>query len=155
METNTGLGRPVPTVCRLLCSNVQSLAGNLSDLTVASSRYDLYCCALRHWSQICVTCRSCWFPDLSALSCCAEAGCLGPEGWLRTYEMDMDNFVSTSMSVVVVKWSFLGFVVRDKTYVISLYRNPELDDRILDCLLTSMTAVQAEDDRASFLSCMI
>ena len=33
----------------------------------------------------------------------------------------------------------------------SLYRNPNLDDRIFDCLLTSMAAVQAEDVRASFL----
>ena len=33
----------------------------------------------------------------------------------------------------------------------SLYRNPNLDDRIFDCLLASMAAVQAEDIRASFL----
>ena len=41
METNPGPRRPVPTVCRLLCSNVRGLAGNLSDLTVASSQYDI------------------------------------------------------------------------------------------------------------------
>ena len=35
--------------------------------------------------------------------------------------------------------------------VFSLYRNPDLDDRIYDCLLTSMAAVQAADARASFL----
>ena len=33
----------------------------------------------------------------------------------------------------------------------SLYRNPDLDDRILDCLLASTAAVQTEDIRASFL----
>ena len=33
----------------------------------------------------------------------------------------------------------------------SLYRNPDLDDQIFDCLLTSMAAVQAEDVHASFL----
>ena len=33
----------------------------------------------------------------------------------------------------------------------SLYRNPDLDDRIYDCLLISMAAAQAEDVRASFL----
>ena len=37
VETNPGLRRPVPTVCRLLWSNVRGLAGNLRDLTVASS----------------------------------------------------------------------------------------------------------------------
>ena len=35
--------------------------------------------------------------------------------------------------------------------MLSLYRNTDLDDRIFDCLLTSMAAVQAEDLRASFL----
>ena len=33
----------------------------------------------------------------------------------------------------------------------SLYRTPDLDDRIYDCLLTTMAAVQAVDARASFL----
>ena len=41
--------------------------------------------------------------------------------------------------------------VRQNIYVYSLYRNPDLDDRIFDCLLASMTAVQTEDIRASFL----
>ena len=44
-ETNPGPRRPVPTVCRLLCSNVRILAGNLSDLTVASSQYDILLCS--------------------------------------------------------------------------------------------------------------
>ena len=35
VETNPGPLRPVPDICRILCSNVRSLAGNLSDLTVA------------------------------------------------------------------------------------------------------------------------
>ena len=41
--------------------------------------------------------------------------------------------------------------VRQNIYVYSLYRNPDLDDRIFDCLLASMAAVQAEGARASFL----
>ena len=41
--------------------------------------------------------------------------------------------------------------LRQNFYVYSLYRNPHQDDRIYDCLLTSMAAVQAEDVRASFL----
>ena len=41
--------------------------------------------------------------------------------------------------------------VRQNLYVFSLYRNPEIDDRIFDCLLASMAAVQAEDIRASVL----
>ena len=41
--------------------------------------------------------------------------------------------------------------VRQNLCVYSLYRNPDLDDRIFDCLLASMVAVQGEDVRASFL----
>ena len=41
VETNPVPRRPVLAVFRILCRNVQGLAGNLSDLTVASSRYDI------------------------------------------------------------------------------------------------------------------
>ena len=41
METNPGPRRPVPGACRILCSNVRGLSKNLSDVTVASSQYDL------------------------------------------------------------------------------------------------------------------
>ena len=44
VETNTG-PRPVPAVCRILWSNVRGLAMNLSDLTVASSQYDILLCS--------------------------------------------------------------------------------------------------------------
>ena len=45
VETNPGPQCPVPAVCRILCSNVQGQAGNLSDLTVASSQYDILFCS--------------------------------------------------------------------------------------------------------------
>ena len=41
--------------------------------------------------------------------------------------------------------------VRENLYVFSLYCNPDLDDRIFDCILTATAAVQAEDVHASFL----
>ena len=41
--------------------------------------------------------------------------------------------------------------MRHNLYVYSLYRNPDLDDQIVDCLLASMALVQAEDVRASFV----
>ena len=40
---------------------------------------------------------------------------------------------------------------RQNFYMFSLYRNPDLDDRIYDCLLTAMAALQATDERALFL----
>ena len=82
VETNPGQRRPVPAVCRILCSNVRGMALNLSDLTVDSSQYDILLCS-------------------------------------ETLVSDM----------------------RLDIYVYSLYRNPDLDDRIFDCLLASMAAV--------------
>ena len=40
---------------------------------------------------------------------------------------------------------------RQNFYVFCLYRNPDLNHRIYECLLTAMAAVQAADARASFL----
>ena len=111
VETNPGPCRLEPAVCRILCSNVQGLAGNLRDLTVASSQYDILLCALRLWSQICDTCRRCWFPVSVALSCCVGARCLGPVGWLHTFEMVTEHFANPNLSVVVAKYWYLGFVV--------------------------------------------
>ena len=50
------------------------------------------------------------------------------------------------------KMQVLGVCVgRQNLHVFCLYLNPDLDDRIFDCLLTSMADMQAEDVRASFL----
>ena len=111
----------------------------------------IYCFALRLWSQIFVTCRSCSIPVSVSLSYCVGARCLRPVGCLHTYEMVTEHFASPNLSVVVAQCYFLGFVACDRTFLYSLYRNPDLDDRIFDCLLASMAAVQAEDVRASFL----
>ena len=68
------------------------------------------------------------------------------------HEMDTRHFVNPNLSVVVAKCWYLGVCgVRMNFYVFSLYRNPDLDGRIFDYLLTSMAAVYPEDVRASFL----
>ena len=46
---------------------------------------------------------------------------------------------------------FRACFARNNFYALSLYRNPDLDDRIYDCLLTAMAAVRAADARASLL----
>ena len=53
MEINPGPRSNVPSVCRILCSNVQGLAGNLSDLTMASSQYDILLCSETLVSDMC------------------------------------------------------------------------------------------------------
>ena len=110
VETNPGPRRPVPAVCIILCSNVRGLAGNLSDLTVASSQHDIMLCSetlvsyMRNVSEVLVPgfCRP-------VLSC--RARCLGPMGWLHTFEMVTEHFANPNLSVVVAKCWFLWFVV--------------------------------------------
>ena len=111
----------------------------------------IYCCALTLWSQICVTCRRYWFPDSVALSGCVGARCLGPEGWLHTYEMVPEHFDNQNLSGVVGKCCFLGCVVWDKTFMCSVFTQPWPRYQIFYCLLASMAVVQTEDIRASFL----
>ena len=41
--------------------------------------------------------------------------------------------------------------MRQNLYEFSVYFNPDLDDRIFDCLLASIAAMQAEDISAYFL----
>ena len=60
LEHSPGPRRPVPAVCWILCSNVRGLVGNHSDLTVASSQYDIplrsetLVSDMRHMSEILV-----------------------------------------------------------------------------------------------------
>ena len=113
VEINPSPQRPVPTVYRILCSNVRGLAGNLCALTVASSRYDILLCSktlvsdVRHVSELLV-------PGFGRpVQLCRDrmprpqAGCLGP----NMYEMDLEHFANPSLSVVVAKCWVLGFVV--------------------------------------------
>ena len=89
---------------------MRGLSGNLSDLAVASSQYNILLCSetlfsdLRHVSELLV-------PGFGLLFCCAEASCLVPVGWRNKYEMDMEQFANQNLSVDVVKCWLLGFVV--------------------------------------------
>ena len=60
VERNPVPCRPVPAVCRILCSNVRGLSGNLSDLTMTLSQYDILLCSetlvsdMHHVSEVLV-----------------------------------------------------------------------------------------------------
>ena len=131
VETNPCPRRPVPTVCRLLCSNVRGLAGNLSDLTLASSQYDILLCSetlvsdLRHLSELLVSgfgrpillCRE-RMPRARGMAAYVRNG----YGAFR-----QPKFECGCCEMLV----FRVCGVRQNLYVYSLYRNPDLDDRFL------------------------
>ena len=151
VQTNLSPLRPVPTVRRPLCSNVRCLAWNLSDLTVASSGNDIllwsetFVSDMRHVSELLVNgfgrpvllCRG-RMPRARGMAAYVRAG--------------YGAFCQPKLSTVVAE--MLVFRVcgaRQNLYVFSLYRIPDLDDLIFNCLLTSNSAMLAEDVRASFL----
>ena len=110
VETNPDPRRPVLTVCRILCSNVRGLAGNLSDRTVASSQYDILLCSetlvsdSRHVSELLV-------PGFGrpVLLC---PGRMPRARGIAAYIRDgYGAFRKPSLSVVVAKCWFLLFVV--------------------------------------------
>ena len=140
VETNPGPRRPVPAVCRILsavpavCSNVRGLAANLSDLTVASSQYDILLCCMtlvsdmRHVSEVLISgfCRS-------VVLCRGKM--LRARGMAAYVRDGYGAFCQPKFECGCCK--MLGFRVcgvRQNLYVYSLYRNPDLDDGILDSL---------------------
>ena len=102
VETNHGPRRPVPAVCRIYCCNVRRLAGNLSDMAVVSSRYEILLCSeslvldMRHVSELLVP----GF-DSSVLLCQGRMPLA--RGMAHTYKMDMEHFANPTSSVVIVK----------------------------------------------------
>ena len=151
VETNPGLRRPVPAVCRILCSNVRGLVGNLSNPAVASSQYDILFCFetfvsnMHHVSELLVP----GFdrPDLLCRGKMPQAR--GMAAYVRdAFEAFCQPKFECGCCEMLV---FRVCDVRQNLYVYSLYRNPELDDRISDYLLASMAVVQAENVRDSFL----
>ena len=137
--------------CRILCSNVRGLSKNLSNVTVASSKYGLLLCSEtlvsdRHhmsgllvsgFGRIVLLCRD-GVPRAHGIAAYVRDG----YGAFR-----QPKFECGCCEMLV----FRVCGARQHFYVFSLYRNPDLDDQIYDCLLTAMAAVQAADARASFL----
>ena len=108
--------KPWPAASCSCCSNVPGRPGTL--VTWPWLRLSMiYCFALRFWSQIGVTCLSCWFPVSVALPCCVGARCLGPVGWRHTYEIVTEHFANPNLSVVIAKCWFLRFVVWNRTFM--------------------------------------
>ena len=52
----------------------------------------------------------------------------------------------------VMKFWFLEYVSRvNNVYIFSIYRNPDLDDSIYDCLLSSIASIQSKDVKSSII----
>ena len=127
--------------------------GNLSDLTVASSQYDTLFCSeilvsdMLHVSELLVP--GC---GRTVLLC---RGKMPRARGMAAYVRDgYGAFRQPKFECGCCEMLVLGICgLRQNLYVCSLYRNTDLDDRIFDCLLASMAAVQSENVLAYFLFC--
>ena len=131
--------------------NVRGLSKNLGDVTVASSQNDLLLCSetlvsdRRHISELLV-------PGFGGPVLLCRDGLPRARGMAAYVRDGYGVFRQPKF-----EWGYCEMLVfrvcgaRQNFYVFSLYLNPDLDDRIYDCLSTAMAAVQAADERASFL----
>ena len=110
VETNPGPRRPVAASCRIPCSNVRGLSGNLSDLAVALFQYDILLCSetlvsdLHHVSELLV-------PGFGRSVLLCRGKLPRARGMAAYVRDDMEHFANQNLSVVVVKCWLLGFVV--------------------------------------------
>ena len=133
VETNHGPWRPVPDVCRILCCNVRVLAWNFSDLSVASSQHDILLCSetldsdMRHVSDLLV-------PEFGH-SVFLWWGKMPRGRGMATYARDgYRAYTEPKFEGGCCKMFFFCVCgVRQNLYLFSLYRNPDLDDRIFYC----------------------
>ena len=129
---------------------MRGLAGNLSDLTVASSQYDILLCSetlvsdMRHVSELLV-------PGFGRSVLLCRGRMPRARGMAAYVRNGYGAFRKPKFECGCCEMLVFRYCVERQNLYVQLYRNPDLDDRIFDYLLTSMAAVQAEDVRASFL----
>ena len=149
VETNPGPTRP--KFCNLLCSNIRGLYGNLRDLTVASSKYDIICCSetlvsdRRHISELLLPNFDKPLLLLRNSLPRAQGLCVYTRAGFSTSRFNKYECGCHEIMVVRVCSRFNNF------YIFSIYRNPNSDDSIYDCLLNSYINIQEEDRKACFI----
>ena len=151
VESNPGPGPTKHRQCRILYANIRGLHGNLNDLIASSRQYDILLCSetlvsgMRHVSEVLIP----GFKKPVLLQRNAIPRAQGMAVYIRKDfpASRKPNFECRCHEVQVVK-------VCGKTnnfYIFSIYRNPDADDSIFDCLLTSMAAIQNSDRKAAFV----
>ena len=150
VEVNPGPRAGAPRKCRLMFANNNGLSANLKELSVAASKFDIVLCAetlvsarrnasellLPGFGRPALSLRDVR-PEARGLALCVRKGF--PAFRRAKYEC-----TCCEMMVVRVCGS------RQNYYLFGAYQNPSTDDRIFDCLLSSMALIQSEDSRTAF-----
>lgn len=150
VEENPGPRATPRQKCKVLFSNINGLHGNLAELAVAATEVDVVACAetkvsaRRHLAEL------------------ALPGFLSPVLLLRGDRpngLGMAIYVRTGFSVIrqsKFECACCEFMVvkvagrRLNFYLVFVYRSPNTDDRVYDCLSEVMGKVQSEDSKSAF-----
>ena len=137
--------------CRILYSNIRGLHSNLNDLAVASRDCDIILCAetlvsdRRHVCEVEMS----RFLKPALIYRGAFPGAQGMALYIRknfsAYRQSKFECRCHEVMVVRVCSRLVNF------YIFGVYRNPNNDDSIYDCLLNAMASIQSVDRKASFL----
>ena len=150
VELNPGPAHPRQRKCRLMYSNIRGLNANIKDLTGFSKSHDILFCSetlvshMRHVSELLIP----GFQKPILLRRDAMPRARGMAVYIRNgYSASKTSYacVCHEMQVMKVCGKHNNF------YLFSVYRNPDLDDAIFDCLLLAMAKVQENDRKAAFV----
>ena len=150
VESNPG-PRNKANKCRLLYSNVRGLYSNLNELQACSAQYDIILCSetlvsnRRNIAELLLP----NFNRPALLLRDSRPRARGLAVYIRTgFCASMQkNHICECHEIQLVK-------ITSRTnnfYIFSMYRNPDLDNSIFDCLLDSMFEIQGADRKASFI----
>ena len=139
VELNPGPVNRRNRQCCVLYSNIRGLYRNLHDLIVASKGFDILFC-----SETLV----------SNFRCIAE---LSIPGFKRPILFKRNEIKRAQGMAVYIRngcsacheVQIIKVCGKHNFYLFSVYRNPDADDGIFDCLLVSMAAIQENDRKAS------
>ena len=139
------------SMCRVMYGNVRGLHGNINDLVSASRQYDILLCAetlasqMRHSSEILVS----GFRKPILLKRDAIPRARGMALYIRNnYSASHKSCYECGCHEIQVKKVSGKY---NNFYLCSIYRNPDLDDSIFDCLLITMAKIQGDDRKATFV----
>ena len=137
--------------CRVMYANIRGLHKNISDLIAASSQYDVLLCSetlvsqMRHSSEVLIP----GFKKPVLYKRDAIPRARGMAVYIRNKypASHKSGYECGCHEIQVIKVSGR----HNNFYVCSIYRNPDLDDSIFDCLLITMAKIQEDDRKASFV----
>ena len=137
--------------CRMLYSNIRGLHGSLNDLIATSRQYDILFCSetlvsnFRSPKELLIP----GFKQPLLLKRNERERGQGMAAYIRNGFPAFHKacYECSCHEVLVLK--VCGR--HSNFYLFAVYRNPDADDQIFDCLLNSMAAIQENDRKAVFL----